>query len=424
MGEVARRGVPAPSLWRHPDFVRLWCGSAVSLLGTQVSGVALPLTAVLVLGAGPWEMGVLNAARWLPYLLLGLVAGVCADRVRRRPLMVGTDLARAVLIGSLPLAAAAGVLRFEQVVAVAFGMGVLSLVFEAAYQAYLPALVPRAALVEGNSKLELARSSAQVVGPALAGGLVQLVGAPFALLFDAGSFVASAAALGRLEAPEAPPGAAAGGRRALRHELAEGVRWVFGHPLLRPIVLNNVSRMLAAGATGAVYVLYATRHLELPPGVFGLVLAAGGPGAVLGALTAPALIHRLGPGPLLVATFAAEGFVALLVPAAAVVPAAPVLLAGAQCAIWYVLTAGSVAELSLRQTVTPRRLQGRMNATMRSLNWGTVAGGALAGGALAERVGLTATLVGAALWMILASGWTLFSPLRGLRGMPASADAV
>src|SRR5918997_6816722 len=122
MGEAPLRGVPLPSLWRHGDFVRLWCGSAVSLLGTQVSGVALPLTAVLVLGAGPWEMGVLSAARWLPYLLLGLVAGVWADRVRRRPLMIGTDLVRALLIGSLPLAAAAGVLRFEKVVAVAFGM--------------------------------------------------------------------------------------------------------------------------------------------------------------------------------------------------------------------------------------------------------------------------------------------------------------
>jgi predicted MFS family arabinose efflux permease len=422
MGDVARPAVAAPSLWRHPDFVRLWCGSAVSLLGTQVSAVALPLTAVLVLGAGPWEMGVLSAARWLPYLLLGLVAGVWADRVRRRPLMIGTDLVRALLMGSLPLAAAAGALRFEQVVAVAFGMGVLSLFFEAAYQAYLPALVPGAALVEGNSKLELARSSAQVAGPALAGGLVQLVGAPFALLFDAGSFVASAGALARVEALEAPPGDA-GGRRALRREVAEGLRWVFGHPLLRPIVLNNMSRMLAAGATGAVFVLYATRRLELSPGVFGLVLAAGGPGAVLGALSAPALINRLGPGPLLVVTFAAEGFIALLVPAAALLPAAPVLLAGAQCGIWYLLTAGSVAELSLRQTVTPRRLQGRMNATMRSLNWGTVAAGALGGGALAERFGLTATLVGAALWMILASGWTLFSPLRRLRVMPAAADA-
>ena len=407
-------------LWRHGDFVRLWAGTFVSLFGSQVSLLALPLTAVVTLGAGPREMGVLSATRWLPYLLFGLFAGVWIDRVQRRLLMIWMDLGRAAVAAAIPAAALLGVLRLEHLFAAAFSMGVLSLFFDASYQAYLPALVRREALVEGNAKLELARSTAQVAGPSLAGVLVQLVTAPLALLFDAASYVVSAAALASIRAPEAP--AAVAERRSVRREIGEGLRWVFGSPLLRPMVLNNVSRMLAASAGGAVYVLYATRELALSPMVLGLVLAAGGPGAVLASLTSQRTIVRFGPGRLLVAAFTAEGFFALLVPAAAWAPApvGPALVLGAhQFVVWYLLTAGSVAEISLRQAITPARLQGRMNTTMRSLNWGTVAIGALIGGALGEGIGVRATQLCAALWMIAASAWTLFSPLRTLRQMPA-----
>jgi predicted MFS family arabinose efflux permease len=408
-------------LWRHGEFVRLWVGTFVSLFGSQVSLLALPLTAVLTLGAGPREMGFLSATRWLPYLLFGLVAGVWVDRVRRRPLMIWMDLARAILVASIPAAALLGVLRIEQLFAVAFGMGVLSLFFDAGYQAYLPSIVRREALVEGNSTLELGRSVAQIGGPSLAGGLVQLMTAPLALLIDAASYLVSAAALTTIRVSE--PAAERAERRSMWHEVREGLAWVFGNPLLRPIVLNNVSRMLAASATSAIYVLYAVRELELPPVVLGLVFAAGGPGGLLASITAPALIGRFGPGPLLVVTFAAEGFFALLVPAAAWVPAvAPVVLGAHQLVVWYLVTAGSVAEISLRQAITPSRLQGRMNTTMRSLNWGMVALGALAGGVLGERIGLRATQVVAAVWMIAASGWTLFSPLRDVREMPGSLE--
>jgi MFS family permease len=403
--------------------VRLWVGTLISLFGTQVSVLALPLTAVVTLGAGPREMGVLSAARWAPYLLFGLVAGVWVDRVRRRPLMVWTDLARAVVVATIPAAALAGVLRIEHLFAAAFCMGALSLIFDAGYQAYLPSLVRREALVEGNAKLELARSTAQIGGPSIAGALVQIVTAPLALLFDAASYVASAAALATIRTAEVRT--PAGERRSVRREVGEGLRWVFGSPLLRPIVLNNVSRMLAASAMGTVYVLYATRELELPAVALGLVLAAGGPGALLASVTAPRLIRVVGPGPLLVVTFAAEGFIALLVPAAAWAPGqwGPAGVLGAhQLAVWYLITAGSVAEISLRQAITPARLQGRMNTTMRSLNWGTVAVGALVGGALGEQIGLRGTQLCGALWMVAASGWTLFSPLRSLREMPETPE--
>jgi hypothetical protein len=422
MGAGAAAG---SSLWRHGDFVRLWSGTLVSLFGSQISALAVPLTAVVALGAGPREMGVLSATRWVPYLLFGLVAGVWVDRVRRRPLMVWTDLARAAVVATIPVAAVLGVLRIEHLFAASFCMGALSLVFDAGYQAYLPALVRREALVEGNAKLELARSTAQIGGPSLAGVLAQLVTAPLALLFDAASYLISAGALAMVRASEEPR-ASTCERRSVRREVGEGLQWVFGSPLLRPIVLNNVSRMLAASAMGVVYVLYATRELELPPAVLGLVLAAGGPGALLATVTAQRVIGRVGPGPLLMVTFAAEGFFALLVPAAAWVPTwwgRAGVLAAHQLVVWCLITAGSVAEISLRQAITPARLQGRMNTTMRSLNWGTVAVGALIGGALGEHIGLRSTQVCAALWMVAASGWTLFSPLRGVREMPAPDEA-
>ena len=187
--------------------------------------------------------------RWAPFLLFGLFAGVWVDRARRRPLMIWTDLARAVLVASIPVAALAGALRLEQLYVVAFGMGVLSLVFDACYQAYLPSLVKREALVEGNAKLEVARSTAQIGGPSFAGVLVQLLTAPVALLVDAGSYVISAAALATIRAPEVVRPRAE--RRSVLQEVGEGLRWVFGNPLLRPIVLNNVSRMFAASGIGA-----------------------------------------------------------------------------------------------------------------------------------------------------------------------------
>jgi hypothetical protein len=333
-------------LWRQGDYVRLRTGTLVSLVGSQVSALAVPLTAVLTLGAGPHEMGILNATRWVPYLLFGLVAGVWVDRIRRRPLMIWVDLVRAAVVATVPVVALMNALRIEHLFIAAFCLGVLSLFFDACYQAYLPALVRREALVEGNAKLELTRSAAQVGGPSLAGALVQLVTAPLALLFDVASYLVSAAALATIRAAEAPPAAVQ--RRSVWREMAEGLGWVFGSPLLRPIVLNNVSRMVGVAS----------------------------------------------------------------------------LLGTHQLVVWYLLTAGSIAEISLRQSITPARLQGRMNTTMRSLNWGSVAFGALAGGVLGESMGIRATQVCAALWMIGACSWTLFSPLRMLRQMPAEPLAA
>jgi predicted MFS family arabinose efflux permease len=401
--------------------LKLWAGLTVSQFGVQVSAIALPLVAV-GLGATPTQMGVLGALRWLPYLLLGLLAGAVLDRVRRRPVLIATHLGRALLLATVPAAALAGGLRVEQLYAVAFGVGALMVFSDGAYQALLPALVPRERLVEGNSRFALSDSVARVAGPGLGGVLVQLLTAPLAVALDALAFVADALlvlAIRRPEPPPAPRPAGAGPLAGLLPDVAEGVRWVFGSRLLRPIQLSSMAFIGANSVWTAVYVLFLARELGLAPATIGLVFAAGGPGALLGAALAGRIAGRLGPGPVIAGTYWLAGAAALAVPLAAVapVPAVPVL------AVWtfaanLLITVGSVAELSLRQAATPARLQGRMNTTMRSLNWGTVTVGSLLGGALGDRLGVPATLLLGTLLALAAALPVALSPVGRVRELP------
>jgi MFS family permease len=403
---------------RRPDFLKLWSGLTISLVGMQVSGLALPLTAVLVLGASGTEMGILGAARWLPYLVFGLLAGAWLDRVRRRPVLIVTHVGRAVLLASIPAGAVFGWLRIEQLYVITLVLGSLMIFSDAAYQALLPTLVTREDLVDGNSKLELSRSAAQTVGPGLGGWLVQLVGAPMAVAVDAVSFAFDALLVASIRQAEPPPtGGTAGG--SIRREIAEGLRWVFGSPLLRPIQAASMSFIGANAVWSTVYVLYVTRDLHLPPAVLGLIFAAGGPGALAGALTAGALTRRFGLGLVIVATHALAGASSFLIPLALLLGplAVPVLMLAAfagGCSI----TLGSIGELSLRQGMTPHRLQGRMNATMRSLNWSMAAVGSLIGGFLGDAIGFVPTLLIGASGSLASTGWLLFSPIPGVREAP------
>src|SRR5437867_8121574 len=233
-------------LWQHPDFLKLWAGQTVSLLGSSVTGLALPLAAVLVLNATPAQMGIMRAAQYLPFLLLGLFAGVWVDRLRRRPVLILADAGRALLVGSIPVAALLGVLRIDVLYVVALLVGVLTVFFDVAYLAYVPSLVPRDSLTEGNSKLEVSRSFAGMAGPALAGALVQLVTAPVALVVDAASFLVSAASLSLIRTPEPKPAALAHGRSIWR-DAGEGLRIVGGHPVLRTLAGQLATMQLAGG---------------------------------------------------------------------------------------------------------------------------------------------------------------------------------
>jgi hypothetical protein len=266
------------SLWRDADFMRLWTAESVSRLGSQVSLLALPLAAITVLHASTFEVGLLSTAEFAPFVLVGLPAGVWVDRLRRRPVLIAGDLGRALALGSIPLAYALDVLSIGQLYAVGFVTGVLTVFFDVAYQSYLPSLVQREQLVEGNAKLEISSSGASIAGPGLGGGLIQLVGPALAVLADAASFLASALFVFLIRRPEPVPerrDRPAGRRGAMRHEIVEGLRYVLGHRLLRWIAATTASANLFSSMITAIAVLYFVRQLHLSPGLIGLVLTTG-----------------------------------------------------------------------------------------------------------------------------------------------------
>jgi MFS family permease len=383
-------------LWRHRDFLLLWSGQTTSQVGAAVGAVAVPLLAATVLGASPFQMGLLTAAESIGFLLVGLPAGALLDRVRKIPVMVGADVVRLVLLLSVPVAWWAGVLTFTQLTLVVLAVGVATVFFDVGYQSVLPA----------------------VGGPALGGGLVQLAGAANAVLLDAMSYLVSAVLLARMRTAEPPPGAQP--RRSLRAEMGEGLRYVLGHRLLRPIALCTGSSNLFGGVLAAVSVLFLARELALPAGIVGLVLAVGSVGGLAGALTSGAWTRRFGQARVLVAVLFLTAPGVLLQPLAQPGPRLAFYAAGS-FALGYGVVVYNVAQVSFRQTVTPDRLLGRMNASIRFLVWGTLPLGGLLGGALGELIGLRATLLVGAVGLVLAPLWLLASPLRRMRDLPAAA---
>ena len=418
-GRVA--GMRLGGLWRHSEFLKLWTGQTISQFGTQVSQLAIPLTAALVLNASPAEMGVLSACEFAPFLLLSLFAGVWVDRMRRRPILIVADFGRTVLLGSIPLTALLGTLRMEQLYVVGLLTGVVTVFFDVAYQSYLPVLVSREHLVEGNSKLEVSRSVAQIVGPGLAGALVQLFSAPLAVAVDALSYVASVISLLVIHTPEPPP-VHAHKNAGIWVQLREGLRVVLGNPLLRSIAGCTGTSNLFGQAVQAVYVLYVTRELGLQPAVIGLIFAASGPGALLGSVLAGPMAHRLGLGATIIGSVFIGGLANLLIPLASG-PAGLVttMLMVAAFVAGVCNPVYNINQVSLRQAITPDHVQGRMNASMRFLVWGTIPIGALLGGALGQAFGLYPTLVAMIVLELTAPAWVLFSPVRQLQTQPSPA---
>jgi MFS family permease len=419
MMPIAR--LPSTGLWQHADFLRLWSGQTVSQFGSQVTQLALPLTAAITLQATALQMGILGAAEFAPFLLFGLFAGVWADRRPRRRILVAADLGRALLLGLIPLAALFDVLRIELLYAVGFLAGILTVFFDVAYQSYLPLLVERAQLVEGNTKLEVSRSVAQVAGPGLGGALVQLLTAPVAIAVDALSFLASAAFLATIRRAEPHP--RGGPRPGVWSDIGAGVGVVFGNPLLRAIAGCTATSNLFSNVGMAVYVLYVTRELGVTPSLLGVVFAVGSGGALVGALLAGRIARRFGLGSTIVGSALLFPLGSLMVVAAGGPPlvVAAILVAG-QAAQTFCSPVYNVNQVSLRQAITPDRLQGRMNATMRFVVWGTIPIGSLAGGFLGDAIGLRPTLLVGALGSGLSFLWVLLSPVRALRDQPVPVE--
>ena len=398
-------------LWCHRDFTRLWAAETLSLLGTQITVLALPLTAVLTLGATPTQMGFLITAETLPLLFASLPAGVWLDRVERRPVLIWSNFLRAVALLLVPGAALCGLLRLELLYLVALLVGTLSVFFNVAYQAYLPSLIPRDALTEGNSKLETSSAGTEVVGPSLGGSLIQLVGAPLSLAADALTYVMAAFLLSSIQATEPQP-LRTGHKPTFWPELREGLSLITGHVLLRANVFCAATWNFASSIFSTVYLLFLTRELELSAALIGLTFMAGNIGFLVGAVIANRIAKRLGIGKTLVAAVVIGSTGAVLVPLAqGPITVSLTILVVARFLEGVGSTVFSVNHVSLRQALTPDHQQGRMNASVRFLAGGVIPFGALLGGLLGENLGLKETLIIASGIGLSAAGWLFFSPI-------------
>ncbi|WNV83619.1 MFS transporter [Umezawaea sp. Da 62-37] len=404
------------ALWTHRDFRLLWIGDTASQFGSSIGRTVLPLLAATTLAATPWEMGVLGAAGTAAFLLIGLPAGVWADRMRRRPLMITADLLRAGLLLSVPIAWWLDVLTLAQLVVVALLVGVCTVFFDIAYQSYLPSLVGREHLVEGNSRLQASQSVADVSGPALAGGVAQSIGAANGVLATGLGYLGSALFLWRIRGVEPAPRPHGG--RKLRTDIAEGLRFVVDNRSLRAIAGCTGTSNFFAGFEAAVVILFLVREVGLAEGVVGLLLSAGGVGGVLGALTANRWNRRLGQTRVIWLSMLFTQPFGLLLPLTANDWRVGLAMAGMAIAV-YGATVYNVSQVSFRQTLCPDHLLGRMNASIRFLVWGTIPLGGLVGGVLGGWAGLRATLWIAMVGQVLAVGWVLLSPLR-TTGAPAA----
>ncbi|MEO8287428.1 MAG: MFS transporter [Chloroflexota bacterium] len=407
----------SPDLRGNSDFSKLWAAQAVSAFGSRITREGLPYAAVFMMSATPVQMGYLAAAGAVPVLLFGLFAGVWVDRLKRRPILVGADLCRAAALAFVPAAALLGWLTIWHLYAVSAVMGILTLVFDVADRSYLPSLVRRDQIMEANSKLSATGSLAEVGGPALAGLLVQLLTAPIAIVFDALSFLWSALFISLIRKPEARhiPEDEHEEHNVWR-EIREGLRVILLDPVLRALAVSAGMRDFFGWFFAALYVFFAVEELGLSAGVVGLLVAAGGVGALVGAGIAGRLSRRFGIGPVLIAASLAIGCFALPVPLAS----GPIyMVIGAMLAAQFFGDIGwevyLINEVSLRQMVVPQHLLGRANATMQFVVGGAGPVGALAAGALAQATSARAALFVAAIGMLLATVWLIFSPLRRLR---------
>jgi MFS family permease len=408
------------SLFRHRDFLKLWSAETISQFGTQVTLLALPIIAVTTLNVTPFEFGMLATVEFLPFILLSLPAGVWVDRLRRRPILIAGDLVRAAALISIPVAFALDALTIWQLYIVGFINGCATVFFDVAYQSYLPSLVDRDQIVDGNAKLETSRSAAQITGPGVAGIIIGAFTAPFAILLDAISFVASALfmfAIRRHEAAPEPRLNERGERPSMRSEIVQGLRYVGRQRFLRSIAATTGLSNFFSNVVYSILILYLVRELLFTPEVLGLAFSIGAVGFLVGALVANRVASRIGVGPAIVGSTLLFGPSALLIavaPADVAVPfvAASVFVGGLGGAIY------NINQVSLRQAITPERMQGRMNATMRFIVWGTIPIGATIGGFLGGVIGLHETIWIGAIGGAFVFLPVLFSPVRSLQRIP------
>ena len=419
---AASRGSGRPGLWRHRDFLLLWTGQSISELGSAVTVLALPLTAVVVLRASVFQVGLLSAATTVPFLLIALPAGLVVDRIAKRTLMIGCDAARMLIIGSVPITAGLGELTLFQLYAVAVATGVLTVFFDVAYQSYTPALIGTDQLTDGNGKLQATQSFAQVAGPGLGGGLFGLLRAG-AMTADAVSYAVSTLSLLLIRArePARPAPAAGTAKPRLRAELFAGLSFVARHPVLRKIAACTATANLFTATAISIEIIFLVRVLHVRPAYTGLLVAVASLGGVAAGITSGRLSRWIGSARIIWVSMLAFDAPGLLLPLAE--PGwrlSFVVVGGASLAFSSVLY--NIAQLSYRQAICPPGLLGRLNAAVRWIVWGTLPLGGVIGGTLGSLLGVRPTI-----WIGMAGSWAaalwvLFSPLRGMRDFPGPGE--
>jgi MFS family permease len=433
---MGTESVERPSLWHHPNFLKLWTSDTISQFGTQFEGYAIPFTALL-LTSDPLAFGILNACAFVAFPLFALFIGVYVDRHHRRRIMVLANIGRGLFLGLIPFAAIVGILTrvgMPLLYLVAFMVGLLTVFFDVSYQALLPSLVDRSQLVEGNSKLQWSASSAQVVGPGMAGFVVQAVFPPLALAIDASSYLASASVLSKIDQDETIVPT----NKSVWHDLKEGLSIVLKDSRLRMIAGSTATSNFFSNVIFALLILYLVRQLGFTAAVIGTIFFVGGLGGVLGAVVLSSkLTQWFGVGPVIIGSALLSGlgtipyFLASPSLGTAIFTASRVPLIGPfrldynsllMMAGGFATSVGVVVyninQVSLRQSIVPRRIQGRMNASMRWIVWGTIPLGSVAGGILGSIVGLREAIGIGVVGGSLAFLWILFSPVRSLREIP------
>lgn len=407
-------------LWRQPNFMKLWVGQTISLAGSHIGGGAIRYTAILTLAATPIEASALAAAGLLPVLLFGLLAGVLVDRLPCRRLLIGADIGRALLLLSIPVAYALGTLHMAQLYLVAALVGTLTIVFNVAYEAFLPRVVLPEQLVEGNSKLGVSAAVAEIGGPPLAGVLVQLLTAPIAIVVDTLSFFCSAAALWRIKVSEGRP-RPTDQRAQVRREIAEGLGVVWQSRVLRALLGVQVTFNLGGGIIGSLYDLYLIDVLALSPALVGITVGVGGVSALAGALLAERMTHRFGIGRTLVWSLLILSAASALIPLAHGSPLTAmgyILLAQLTDAAFTVYT---INEVSLRQVAAPEAMRGRVSASFQLLGTAASLVGIVLGGLLGQTIGLRGAIAVGVCISALMVVWVVRSPVGRLQSVPQAA---
>jgi MFS family permease len=419
------------SLFQHADFMKLWVGQSISVFGSQFSPFAIQVIAVSTLGATSFQLGILSFLNTLPFLTLGLLVGVYVDRHRRRRIMIFADFGRALTLFLIPLSAFVYVVTMNLLYVVTFVAGVLTVFFEITYQSYLPSLVDRSQIVDANSKLQTTASTAQTLGPSIAGFIIPIVTAPIACLGDALGYVSSVTSLSLIKKPESIDTSRA--HPSVIRDIREGLRVVLRDTRLRSIAACTATSNLASSAWGAILYKYFLQNLNMSLPEIGLIFTIGGVGGILGALTAMRVTKRLGVGRIIVLGILLSGVTVLvyfairntdfydshywLSPSFYLLAAA--FFVQSLGALWY-----NIPQVSYRQTLVPAEIQGRMNATMRTIVWGTLPIGGLLGGILGQVAGVHEAIGLATVLGALAFLWVLLSPVRQIKEFPTSPETV